>query len=326
MNILITGALGFFGLNLTRVLASHESIHVIATDVRQPSAEQERFLQPVTERITTCTLDVGDRQATHALLDQWQISHIVHAAALTPTADQERLQPTQIVDVNLGGTVNMLDAAIQAASIQRVITVSSSGVYGDSTSSAETTQREEGPLALDELYSITKRSAELLTQRYAELSGISMVSLRLAALYGPLERPSASRPRISAIGQLMDALTNGKAISVAGPKVRRDWTYIEDAANAVLALLQADQLNHTVYNVGCGIAVSWHQVVDTFVHHGLSATWHDDEAVANVGMRPEQERLAMNIARLQRDTGFGPRYYIDAGIARYIHAERLAYR
>jgi len=320
MNILITGALGFFGLNLTRVLASHESIRVLAADVRQPSSEQKRFLQPIADRLTFCTLDVQNRDMIRELLVQQKISHIIHAAAITPTRDREKKEPTQIVDVNLGGTINLLDAAIRVPSIQRVIIVSSSGVYGASVGTTATTQPEEGPLQLDDLYSITKRSSELLTQRYSELSGISMVSVRLAALYGPLEHSSDSRPRISAIGQLMDVFKSKRSIRVAGPSVRRDWTYMADAANAILALLKAKQLNHAVYNVGCGSSVSWQHVVDTFVKHGLSATWCDDEA--DIGMRPDQERLVMDISRLREDTEFGPCHSIDAGIARYIDAER----
>lgn len=319
MNILITGATGFFGLNLTRVLASHASTRVVATDIRQPTPEQAHFLRGAAAQVEFCVLDIRDRSAIRELLEQHQISHVVHAAALTPTLEQERSQPTQMVDINLGGTINLLDAAIQVPSIQRVITVSSSGVYGASVGATATTQPEEGPLLLDDLYSITKRSAELLTQRYGELSGVSMISVRLAPLYGPLERPSTSRPRMSAVGQLMDAFKSGKVIRVAGPSICRDWTYMDDAASALLALLLADNLNHAVYNVGCGTATTWKQVVGLFTLHGLVALWTDDEA--DISMRPDQERLVMDIARLQEDTGFLPCYGIDEGIASYIDAE-----
>lgn len=148
-----------------------------------------------------------------------------------------------------------------------------------------------------------------------------MVAVRLAALYGPLERPSASRPKISAVGQLMNALTDSRPITVAGASVRRDWTYVFDAANAVLALLEAEQLNHALYNIGCGTSVSWRQVVDTFVAHGLRATWNDDEANADISMKPEHERLVMDISRLQKDTGFVPRHSMDTGIADYLSLE-----
>lgn len=322
MNLLLTGALGFLGLNLTRSLASRKSVRVVAADVRQPTAEQVEFLQPVAASVSFCSLDICRRQALRELLEERQITHVVHAAALTPTFTMEREQPTRIVDVNLGGTLNLLDAALYRPSLRRVIVVSSSGVYGASPATASANQTEDGPLLLDDLYSITKRSAELLTQRYGKLSGISMVTVRLAALYGPLERASASRPRISAIGQLNTALKEAKAVRVAGPSVRRDWTYVEDAASALFALLEAVQLRHAVYNVSCGLAVPFERVVAAFVAHGLEATWSRDVSRADVLMHPSQERMAMSIARLQSDTAYVPRFDIESGIAAYLNVSR----
>lgn len=320
MKILVTGALGFFGLNLVRALAADEAIQVIATDVRPPAAEQEHFLQPVAARVYLSRLDIQDRPSIRALIDQWQISHLVHAAALTPTPEQEAQETTHIVDVNLGGTVNLLDAAIHCASIRRLILVSSSGVYGASPATLGAVQHEEGPLTVDNLYSITKRSAERLMQRYSQLTGLSMAAARLAPLYGPLERPASSRPRLSAVGQLAHALLNGQPLRVAGPTVRRDWTYMADAAAAVLALLRTPRLSHAIYNVSCGLAVTWREVVDLFVSHGLSATWSDDEA-ADLVMRPEQARLPLDITRLQTDTGFRPQYDLSSGVRAYLAQE-----
>lgn len=321
MQILVTGALGFFGLNLVRVLAAQAGITVVATDVRPLTIEQERFLQPVAAQIRHCRLDIQERAAIHALLDHWQISHIVHAAALTPTPHQERQQATHIVDVNLGGTINLLDAAVQCASVQRVLVASSSGVYGAPTDPAHDNQPEDGPLQLDNLYSITKYSAELLTQRYSQLANVSMAAVRLGPLYGPLEQPAPSRPRISAVGQLMQALRQGKTLRVVGPTIRRDWTYMVDAANAVLALLQAPQLTYSVYNVSCGVAVPWRAVVDAFVTHGLTVAWVEETTVADIAMQPTHARAPMAIARLRHDTGFSPRYPLAAGVAAYVVQE-----
>lgn len=321
MKILVTGALGFFGLNLVRYLASQEQALVFMADIRHPTAAQARFLQPVADRVQHVSLNILDRQAIQTCLHQHQISHVVHAAALTPTLEEETQQPTQVVDVNLGGAINVLDAVVRHAAIQRLILASSSGVYGASSGAVEKTQLEAGPLQLDNLYSITKRNAELLLQRYSQLSGISMVAARLPPLYGPLEFSSNSRPRMSAVGQLMAALRQGQAVRVAGPTVSRDWTYMADGAAAVWALLQAEALSHSVYNVSCGVAVPWRAVVEAFVAQGLSASWVDDSANADIAMRPEQARLPMDIARLTQDTDFAPHYSIKTGVVNYLAQE-----
>ncbi|MEM7124801.1 MAG: NAD(P)-dependent oxidoreductase [Chloroflexota bacterium] len=318
MNILITGARGFFGLNLVRTLAAQPSVQIIAADVRSLTPRQEHFLKPVSDRIEHIHLDVLERQSSHEAIDKWQISHIVHAAALTPTPEYEEEQPTRIVDVNLGGTINLLDAAIGSESVTRVLVVSSSGVYGAPESEASGRQHETGPLQLDNLYSITKRTAELLTMRYSQLSGLSMAGVRLPAMYGPLEQQSTSRPRVSAIGQLMAALQKRQEVCVAGPTIRSDWTYMVDASNAIWSLLQTPKLTHDVYNVSCGVAITWQQVVDLFVSHGLTADWVEDPTSADIAMHPRQERLPMDITRLQIETGFVPQYPLPKGVAAYV--------
>ena len=321
MNILVTGALGFFGINLVRVLAGQAGVQLTASDLRPPSPRQVAFLQPVAATVHFATLDIQDRVAIRQLIDQRQISHIVHAAALTPSTAQEQQQITQIIDVNLGGTVNLFDAAIHCGAVERVLLVSSSGLYGAAPVAAGQTQAEEGPLVVDSLYTVTKRSAELIMQQYSRLSGIAMAAARLGPLYGPLEQSSASRPQTSGVGQLMQALQQQQPVQVAGPTVARDWTYMVDAAAAVQALLQTPTLNHDIYNVSCGIAVSWQAVVEAFVSHGLIATWTTDVDAADIAMRPHQARSPMDITRLQQDTPFRPRYGLAAGVATYIAQE-----
>lgn len=321
MNILVTGALGFFGINLVRVLAGQAGVQVTASDLRPPSQRQVAFLQPVAANVDFATLDIQDRIAIRHLLDQRQISHIVHAAALTPSAAQEQQQITQIIDVNLGGTVNLLDATIHCRAVERVLLVSSSGLYGAAPVAAGQTQAEAGPLVVDSLYTVTKRSAELIMQQYSRLAGITMAAARLGPLYGPLEQSSVSRPQISGVGQLMQALQQQRPVQAAGPTIARDWTYMVDAAAALQALLQAPVLNHAIYNVSCGVGVSWQAVVEAFVRHGLITTWTTDETIADITMRPHQARSPMDITRLQQDTPFRPRYGIVAGVADYIAQE-----
>jgi len=319
MNILITGALGFVGVSLVRTLAAQEDVHVIATDVREPDAATIRFLQTVQSSVDIQLLDVTDRTAVHDLFAARPITHVLHAAALTPTRVQERERSTQIVDVNLGGAVNVLDAARQTDSVERVLTVSSSGVYGGldnsfSDASAQT-KLETDPLALDKLYGITKYSVERLAWRYGQLHGKPVTSVRLGPIYGPLERPSQSRPRISVIGQLLTAWREGRSVTVAGPTARRDWTHAADVAGAIDALFRAPQWRYDVYNVSCGVAVSLREVVDGFVQRGLSVEWIDEVERADIAMTPGQERLPLDITRLQEDAGFAPRYDVAAGVA-----------
>ena len=162
----------------------------------------------------------------HDLVERAGVTHIVHGAAITALPQEEAARAVEIVDVNLGGTINILAVAASVPSVARVLTLSSSGVY-DGPAARPQEQAGGSPtggrrLALDGLYSITKRSAELLTERYASLTGKPMASVRLPAVYGPLEKPSPSRPGTSTMHRLMEALRHRRPVTVAGPQVGRD--------------------------------------------------------------------------------------------------------
>ena len=330
MKILITGALGFVGVYLVRKMAAQSKARsrsgcgsmIIAADLRQPDEKLGRFLAPVEKDIEIVRLDVTDRDAVHKLINEASITHIVHGAALTPTVEQEMAQPTHIVDVNLGGAINVLDAAAHSATVERLLTVSSSGIYGAPANPPFRSQPEEGPLSLANLYTVTKYSAELLTQRYSQLCGKPMASVRLGPIYAPIELPSASRPRISQPGQLLAALRDQREVKVAGPSVKCDWTHADDIAQAIWALLIAPRWRYSLYNVSNGVAVTFGDVVDEFVEHGLSATWVPQPNQADIAMLPSQERLPMDISRLERDSGFVAQYDLTKGLATCVEEVR----
>lgn len=320
MKILVTGGLGFVGINVVRLLAAKEGTSVVAADLSaRRSSEVERFLAPVAGHVHLTALDVTDRRAVRRVMQEEAVSHVVHGAALTPTPEQEAAQATRIVDVNLGGAINVLDAACASPTVQRILLLSSSGVYGPpSGDAAGEPQREDGALALDNLYSITKRSMELLAARYGQLSGRPVASLRLASVYGPMEAPSESRQRTTAIHQLRAALLSGRPVRVAGPAVCRDWIYAADVAEAIWLMLNAAQYHHAVYNAGSGRAVPFREVVEAFVPHGLSCEWTEDAGSADIALRPDQSRAALDIQRLQSATGFVPAHDLASGVAAYL--------
>ena len=337
MRILLTGAGGFVGSNVAGVLAAtlggtpaaggEPGARLIAADLAPPGEATRRLLAPVADRITWVTLDVRDREALRELVVREGVTHIVHGAAITALPEEEAARAVDVVDVNLGSTINVLSVAAAAPEVERVLVLSSSGVYAvpphGRLGKRARRQPEEGELALDGLYSITKRSSELLAARFAELTGKKMAAVRLPAVYGPLEKPSATRPGTSTMHRLMAALRAGRAITVAGPQVGRDWTYVDDAGAAIAGLLSAPEWHYSVYNVSCGHRYTFREVVAAFQAHGLDAIWVGGEEPADVAMRHTHERLPLDTRRLRRDTGFAPRYDLAGGIAAWLAAEPL---
>ena len=312
MRLLITGALGFVGANLVRRLADSPTTTIIATDLREPDDAIQRYWAPVQQRIKVARLDVTQANDLLDLASQEGITHILHCAAITPSLEDERVRPNLVSTVNLLGTLNVLAALQQTDSVQRLLLMSSSGVYRMPQGRAHTARgagaqiSEDGPLALDNLYAITKYSAELLAARYRVLSGKDIASIRLGPFYGPLERRSPSRPHLSVPGRLFSALQSGQPLTIAGPDITRDWIYADDAANALGALLAAPQWWYDVYNLGVGRPISLREMVEAFEDQGLSVTWRDTPEEADIGMSHSHGRQTMSIRRISGDAGWQP--------------------
>lgn len=322
MHLLVTGASGFVGTNLVRWLAAMPKTTVLAADLRPPDDRVRRYWSPVRTQISSVALDVTQLEAVQTLVDRERISHILHCAAITPSPEIERSAPDRVWRVNLLGSLNVLEATRTCSAVSRVILLSSSGVYSRPSVAKDGPDRgavesldEDSPLALDNLYAITKVGTEQMAARYRVLSGKDIASIRLGPFYGPLERPSASRPHVSLPGRLHAALRAGQRVNLCGRAVARDWIYAADVADAVGALFRAPSWRHDVYNLGGGRAITMQEMVDAFVDQGLQARWVSDCEHADIYMKAGDGRQTMSIARLSNETGWTPRTSPREGVA-----------
>jgi len=251
-------------------------------------------------------LDVRDRHALISLCEAEKVTHLVHAAAITPTIQKEIEQPELIIDVNLGGAVNALFALSAINSIEKLILCSSTGVYAPTLPPDGGNVLEDSPLALNNLYSITKYSAELLGQRMQELNGKPVASVRFASVYGCMERPTGARQHMSLMYRLKLALKSNQAVRVFGPDITRDWIHTSDIANAILKLLQAPGWNFPVYNLGSGKTISLSVLMRAFSAHGLDMDWVDNPEQASLVFNQNDYRGALDISRIKQDANFSP--------------------
>jgi nucleoside-diphosphate-sugar epimerase len=312
--ILVTGGLGFVGINLGKALAELPQAQVILADLAQPSEAMQQFLAPAGARVSFAQLDVTDRESLRGLVTEAGVTHLVHAAAITASPAQEAARPTLVVDVNLGGAVNALDVALTSPTVQRVVMVSSSGVYAPPQQSGPVD--EDHPLDRGNLYSVTKRNAELLAERYAAISGKPMISVRLASVYGPMEQPKSSRTHVSLVQRLVDATRADQPVRLYGPHVSRDWVHAGDVGRAIARLLTAPRLSHTVYNISSGLPTPFGELAEHFVPHGLCPLWVKKPQEAEIAQEGSHARAPLSITRLLGDTGMTPADFrpLDQGI------------
>jgi nucleoside-diphosphate-sugar epimerase len=248
---------------------------------------------------------------------------IVHGAAITST-ELERSDPAGFVDINLGGTLNVLEAA-RLSEAERMVLISSSAVYGAPRNPHLISEDE--PLQIGSIYTICKQAGEALCRRYGELYGLSAVAGRLGTAYGPMERPSGSRATMSQVYVLVHAALEQRELRIFGADRLRDVCYIADVAEAFCRLALADTLQHTIYNVSAGTAHSLRQIAAALQTLVPGVRWAPAEtaAVADLVVLPSAERGPLDLGRLHADLGFSPHWSLEAGLAEYVqwlHVQR----
>jgi UDP-glucose 4-epimerase len=315
--VLVTGATGFVMANLVGHLA-RDGHAVVAADRQPPDAELTRFLGGLAGTVTFRQVDVSDGAAVRALVREVRPARAVHGAALTsiPT-EAERARFAETVDVNVGGTLNVL-AALAEVGTGRIVAISSGSVYGS--------RADLSPVAEDDvkdpraLYPVTKWAADMLARRFAEIEGLDLAVARLASPFGPLERDTGSRPLLSPLAYWTAAAVKGEPIVVTGgPSAPRDAVYVEDVAGGISAILFADRVPHDAYNVGWGRTTSTEETLAA-LRRLLPAL--------EIERRPEEPspwagagntaRGPLRIERLTKDLGWHPRHDLRSGLAEYV--------
>ena len=315
--VLVTGANGFVGTNLVRALA-RKGAPVLALARDTPDPETHLFLSEVADQVTWRVGDVRDREGLCNLAQKHGVDRIVHSAAITPTAEVEREQTATVVDVNLVGTVNALEAA-RAVNARRLVLVSSSGLFG-SPANPRRLLNEDDTVKADTLYTVCKQAAEKFCRLYSHLHGLSIVSGRLGTAYGPMERASRSRENMSLIYLLAHHALRGDTIRVSGTRRVRDFIYIEDAAEAFARLTLATSLRWDRYNVASDEALTLQDVLEALSQLRPAFRWDevDDPERAEVAIFPGRERAPLSLERLRRDVDFVPQYRLLDGLKSYL--------
>ncbi|MDT3679580.1 MAG: NAD-dependent epimerase/dehydratase family protein [Burkholderiaceae bacterium] len=335
--VLLTGAAGFIGMHVARRLLERDEAVVGVDNLNayyDPALKRARLEQlRVHEQFTFHEADVADRGAIDALFDRHRPQRVVHLAAQAGVR-YALTNPMAYSDSNLTGTTVILEAC-RRLEVRHLVFASSSSVYG--------ANRElpfsEGD-AVDHpvsFYAATKRANELMAHSYAHLFALPVTALRYFTVYGPWGRPDM------AIWKFADALLRDKPIDVyAGGVLSRDFTYVDDAVEATLRLLDAPRAA-----ISSTDPDDWNAIVpDTswapfeVVNLGRSDPVSVNELLAlleritgrraqrnELGMQPgDVERTYSDTTKLARMTGYTPNTPLEKGLRAFVDWFRQYHR
>lgn len=324
MKILITGAAGFIGHKMVKVL-SEEGAEVVGLDsindyysvdlkysrLADNGIAREDIEDGILAQSRTIPdyrfvrMDLTDREGIDRLFRTEGFTHVLNLAGQAGVRYSIE-NPYSYVQSNVVGFLNILEGC-RHHGLPRLVYASSSSVYGmDPHVPFKETDRTDSPVSL---YAATKKSEEAMSYAYSKLYHLQTVGLRFFTVYGPWGRPDMAPYKF------MKAIDNDEEIQVFNHgNMLRDFTYIDDIAEGVRLVLHSDndeEIPYRIYNIGNSEPV---RLLD-FIKTIENVTGHKAR-MKMLDMQPgDVVRTYADTSLLQHDFGYKPSTTIADGIS-----------
>ena len=308
--VLVTGAAGFIGSHLSERLV-HLDYQVIGLD------NFDDFYSPAIKWNNISTLsvasnfqleqvDIRDTASLTRIFKTNSIDIVVHLAAragVRPSIEK----PLLYLDVNIGGTINLLEAS-RIYGVKKFIFASSSSVYGVNN---EIPFKEDSKINTPTSpYASSKAAAELFCRTYTHLYNIPVIVLRLFTVYGPRQRPEM------AIHQFVKKIDSGEEISVFGDGTsKRDYTYVDDIVSGIVQSLHYSKTHKfEIFNLGDSYSVSLEYLI-SLIEKALGKKAKIRSLPVQAGDVPI---TAAEISEAKKRIGYQPKVTIEKGIPLFV--------
>jgi UDP-glucuronate 4-epimerase len=323
MRILVTGAAGFIGFHLIRLLTARgDSVVGIdnLNDYYSVALKRDRLAALAAEagdRFTFHQVDFADMAALNAALAGTEIDRVVHLGAQAGVRYSIE-NPHAYVQSNLVGHLNLLEVA-RHRELEHMVYASSSSVYGGNTKLPFAVEdRTDHPVSL---YAATKRADELISESYAHLYRLPQTGLRFFTVYGPWGRPDMM------MWMFTQKILAGTPIPVFNNgEMHRDFTYVADIVAGVVACLDnpppddgqekagGSTKPHRLYNIGNSRSEHLMKVV------GLLEECCGKKAV--IDFQPMQQgdvpATFADVSAISGDLGYAPTTSIEVGVPNFV--------
>lgn len=296
MRILITGGAGFIGSHLANQL--HQQGHFVRVLDDLSGGDPTKL----TNGINFSRGDVRDIPKLWSLLQGVEVVYHLAARVSVPASV---LYPREYNDVNVGGTVALLEAC-RDVGVRRVILASSATVYGNQ---AQQPVHEEMAPQPTVPYAVSKLAAEQFLFIIGRLAGFQTVALRIFNAYGPGQPlPPVHAP---VIPQFMHQILGGGSVVVQGDGSQtRDFVYIDDVVKALMATADAVGVDQQIINIGSGLEITVNALIERIAQSvdRKANILYNRETSGGVG------RLVADLDKARRLLGYTPAVDMATGL------------
>jgi UDP-glucuronate 4-epimerase len=309
--ILVTGAAGFIGSHTAETLLARGD-RVVGIDNlndyydparKRANVAEVKSAAPDAALYDFVEGDIRDRALVNQLFEKYRFTAVAHLAAMAGVRISVE-DPWLYYDVNLTGTLNLLDAAVRHGKPNFVL-ASTSSAYGNTpVVPFVETDPADRPLAP---YPASKRSAELLGYSYHHLHGVDFTALRFFTVYGPRGRPDMMAYKV------LDSIFLGRKVPLYnGGNMHRDWTFVSDIVAGVIAATDR-RLGYEVINIGRGEPVLLKDFVEWIEQLAGAKAQLVDEPM----MAADVKYTYADISKARRLLGYDPKVSVRDGVERF---------
>lgn len=306
--VLVTGGAGFIGSHLIERLLAHGH-GVICVDnfdgFYSPSLKEKNVLgSSQNSRFSLVRGDIRDTDLLEGVFQGDDFKAVVHLAARAGVRPS-LLEPKLYADVNVRGTVNLLELSVKHR-VERFIFGSSSSVYGISSKLPfHEDDRVNRPISP---YGATKLAGEQMCYTFHHLYDLRVVILRFFTVYGPRQRPDM------AVHKFTRAIDRGQEVTIYGNgRAKRDYTYISDIMDGIMAVL-GGEFEFEIFNLGNSRMVELRELVAT-----IEGCLGKRAKVRGLPDQPGDVPVTFaDIGKAREMLGYNPQVTIGEGVERFV--------
>jgi UDP-glucose 4-epimerase len=292
---MVTGGTGFIGSHIVDALAVQGHSLTVVDDLS--SGKRSNLGGGITPMVG----DVRDKQALGAAISEGT-DCVFHLAAQIDVRKAVE-DPGADMQVNVGGTINVLSACVEAHVRRLVMSSTGGALYGEPLALPADEQTPIQPLSP---YGVSKYCAEQYIEYFHRMYGLETVILRYANVYGPRQDPSGEA---GVVGIFARHILLGQPCIVYGDgEQTRDFVFVDDVAQANILAMHGPL---GTFNIGTGVETSLNQLLATFervVGHPVAREY----APARAG---EVQRIALNAEKARHELGWNPSVSLEDGLA-----------
>jgi dTDP-glucose 4,6-dehydratase len=305
--VLVTGAGGFIGSHLCETLV--EAGAEVAGFVRYTSRGGCGLLSNTPPRIQeSIKIIAGDLRDSHAVRSAVQGRDFVFHLGAMIAIPYSYLHPVEVIEVNVLGTTNVLNAA-RETHVERVIHTSTSEVYG---TARESLINESHPLTGQSPYSASKIGADAIVESYHRAFGLPVATIRPFNTYGPRQSGRAVVPTI--VNQVLQR----QKLSLGSLFPTRDLTYVTDTVAGILAVATCEAAVGRVLNIGTGKEISIGELATMVMNRVGREVPIETVAERQRPEKSEVERLRCDAGQLRGLTQWRPLTSLEDGLDQVI--------